>query len=77
MKLNEPGRQKLGRYGSPVCRHSIQSYTLTYYRLRKREPLIALMGSLPPVALIIMTFAVDWALNNNYLSIYPFYQGGL
>ena len=33
MKLNEPGRQKLGRYGSPVSRHSIQSYILTYYRL--------------------------------------------
>ena len=38
----EPGRQKLGRYRSPVSRHSIQSYILTYYRLRKREPLIAL-----------------------------------
>ena len=44
MKLNEPGRQNLGtcRYGIPVVRHSIQSYILTYYRLRKREPLIAL-----------------------------------
>ena len=26
--LNEPGRQKLGRYRSPVSRHSIQSYIL-------------------------------------------------
>ena len=42
LKLNEPGRQKLGRHSSPVSRHSIQSYMLTYYRLRKREPLIAL-----------------------------------
>ena len=42
MKLNEPGRQELGRYRSPVSRHSMQSYTLTYQRLRQREPLIAL-----------------------------------
>ena len=42
LKLNEPGRQKLGRHSSPVCRHSIQSYILTYYRLRKREPFIDL-----------------------------------
>ena len=42
MKLHELGRQKLGKYGSPVSRHSIQSYSLTYFRLRKREPLIAL-----------------------------------
>ena len=42
MKLNEPGGQKLGRYRSPVSRHSIQRYILIYYRLRKREPLIAL-----------------------------------
>ena len=42
MKLNEPGTQKLGRYGSPVSRYSIRSYILTYYRLRKRELLIAL-----------------------------------
>ena len=39
MKLNEPGRQKLGRYRSHVSRHSIQSYILTYYRLRKRKHL--------------------------------------
>ena len=32
-------RQKLGRSRSPV---SIHSYILTYYRLRKREPLIDL-----------------------------------
>ena len=37
MKLNEPGRQKLGRYRRLVSRHSIPSYILTYYRLRKRE----------------------------------------
>ena len=44
MNLNELGRHKLGtcRYGSPVGRHSIQIYILTYYSLRKREPLIAL-----------------------------------
>ena len=42
MNLTEPGRQKLGRYRSPVSRHSIQSYILTCYRFRKREPLIAL-----------------------------------
>ena len=41
MKLNELGRQKLGRYRSPVSIHDIQSYILTYYRLRKWEPLIA------------------------------------
>ena len=29
-------------YRSSVSRHSIQSYILTYHRLRKREPLIAL-----------------------------------
>ena len=28
--------------GSPLSRHSMQSYILTYHRLRKREPLIAL-----------------------------------
>ena len=42
MKFAEPGRPKLGRHRSPVSRHSIQSYILTYYRLRKRERLIAL-----------------------------------
>ena len=40
-KLNGPGRQTFGRCGSPVSRHSMQSYVLTYYRLRQREPLIA------------------------------------
>ena len=35
MKLNDPGRQKLAG-------HSMHSYTLTHYRLRKREPLISL-----------------------------------
>ena len=34
MKLKEPGKQKLGRM------YSMQSYILTYYRLRKREPLV-------------------------------------
>ena len=29
MKLNEPGRQKLRRYRSPVSRHRIRSYILT------------------------------------------------
>ena len=33
MKLNELGRQKLGRYISPVSRHSVQSYILTYFDL--------------------------------------------
>ena len=42
VKLNESGRQKLGRYRSPVSRHSIKSYILAYYRFRKRRPLIAL-----------------------------------
>ena len=43
MKLNEPERQKLGRYTrSPVSRHSMQSHIRTYYWLRKGEPLIAL-----------------------------------
>ena len=37
MKLNESGRQKVG---SPVSRHSMQSYILTYCRLRKKESLI-------------------------------------
>ena len=49
MKLNEPGRQKLGRYIlyiSPVSRHSIQSYILTYYMLGKREPLGSHHGGL-------------------------------
>ena len=39
MKVNESGRQKLGIGRS---RHSTQNYTLTNYRLRKREPMIAL-----------------------------------
>ena len=42
MKLNEPERQKLGRYRGPVSRHSILSYILSYYRLRNRVPLITL-----------------------------------
>ena len=42
VKLNEPGRQKLGRYRSLVSSHSTQSYNRTYYGLRRREPLIAL-----------------------------------
>ena len=46
MKLNEPERQTLSRYRSHVSRHSIQSHILTYYRLRKREPLIALGSQL-------------------------------
>ena len=37
MKLNEPGRQTLGSYRSPVSRPSIQSYILAYYRLWKRD----------------------------------------
>ena len=40
--MNEPGRQKLSRNRSPVSRHSMQSYILTDYRLRKRDPLIVL-----------------------------------
>ena len=43
MKLNELGRKKLGRHRSPVSRHSMLSYILTYYRPRKREALIALV----------------------------------
>ena len=46
MKLNEPGRQKQGRYRIPARRHNFQSYILTNYRLRKREPLIALRSPL-------------------------------
>ena len=42
MRLNELGKQKLGRYRNPKSRHSMQSYILTYYRLRMREPLIGL-----------------------------------
>ena len=30
MKLYEPGKQKLGKFRSPVSRLSIQSYILTY-----------------------------------------------
>ena len=37
---------KLGRHTILVSKHSTKSYILTYYRLRKREPLIAL--GLPP-----------------------------
>ena len=34
--LNEPGKQKLGRYyRSPVSRHSMQSYILTYAGLER------------------------------------------
>ena len=33
MKVNEPGRQKLGIGRSPVSRQSMQSYILTYCRL--------------------------------------------
>ena len=45
-KLSEPGRQKLVDR-SPVRRHKMQSYILSYYRLRKREPLIALHDNIP------------------------------
>ena len=37
VKLNQPGRQKPGRYRSPIIRHIIQSYTPTYYMVRKRN----------------------------------------
>ena len=42
LKLNESGKVETWWVGSPVSRHSIQSYTITCYRLRKRELLIAL-----------------------------------
>ena len=42
MKLNEPGRQKLGRLRGHVSRHNTKSYILTYYGFKKRELLIAL-----------------------------------
>ena len=42
MKSNETERQKLYVGRSPESRHSMQSYILTYFRFRKREPLIAL-----------------------------------
>ena len=41
-KLNESGRQKLGRCRRHASRHSIQSYIVTYYMYMYREPLIAL-----------------------------------
>ena len=41
MKWNESGRQKLA-VRSTVGRRSMQSYILTYYRLQKEEPLLAL-----------------------------------
>ena len=42
MKLNESGRQKNQVGRGPISRRSMQSYILTDYRRRKREPLIAL-----------------------------------
>ena len=42
--MSREGRNEVGR--SPVSRHSVQSYILTYYRLGKKEPLISL--ELPP-----------------------------
>ena len=42
MKLNELGCQKLCRQKKRVSRHSMLTYILTGYRIRKREPLIAL-----------------------------------
>ena len=45
MKLNKPGRQKLSSprwYRSPDSIRSMQSYILTYSRLKKeKEPLVA------------------------------------
>ena len=38
--MRQEGRNKVGR--SPVSRHNMQSYIPTCYRLRKREPLIAM-----------------------------------
>ena len=38
--MSREGKNYVGR--SPISRHSMNSYTLTYYRLRKKEPLIAL-----------------------------------
>ena len=46
--MKESGRHKPGRSvgTSPGRRRSMQSYILTYSRLRKREPLTALAGLL-------------------------------
>ena len=41
MKLNEPGRQKLGRYRSAVGRHSIQSYN------KKEETSLGILNFCP------------------------------
>ena len=38
--MSQEGITKVGR--SPVSRHSMESYIRIYYRLRKREPSIAL-----------------------------------
>ena len=44
MKLNEPGRQQLGRSKKPCkqAQHAIYDIILTYFRLRRREPMIDL-----------------------------------
>ena len=65
IKLNEPGRQKQGRYKtrtsrSLVSRHSIQSYILTYYRLRQRESLKFDSTGLPPGGLLISASMVPY-----------------
>ena len=40
------------------------------YHFSLRFVTVARRSSCDPIALIIMTFEADWALNNNYLSIY-------
>ena len=48
MKLNGPGRKKLGsvRKGtSPVSRRRRESYILTYYGLKKEEPKVPIRGN--------------------------------
>ena len=49
MKLNEPGKAESSVSGSPVSRHSMSIYIPTYYRLRKREPMITLGSAYPTV----------------------------
>ena len=40
--MSRESRNYVGRKKTLVSRHSMQSYILTYYGLRKREPLITL-----------------------------------
>ena len=83
VKLNQPGRQKLGRYRSPVSRHSMQSYILTYCRLsRTSEPLIALgshqggsgEGPLISASAVPIVGGWGWGADLNTLALRRWYQ---